>query len=573
MRRTMVGDFTRRTVLAVSLLGLTSALLVVQAKPSHAAALQFTSISSGQSYNCGVATDTVAYCWGLNANGQLGDNTTTSRSVPTPVVTGQTFVSVSAGVVHSCALTAAGAAYCWGWNGQGGLGLGDYTFSNTPLLVTGGHTWRSISAGNGSTCGVTTSDVGYCWGGNSYGQRGDGGTATTPTPTLVSGGISWSEIRISVAGNTTCGVDTSNNGYCWGSNWISQVGDAGTSDVLTPYQLAGAWQNMSPGSTFTCGVRTNGDGYCWGQNSYGQLGVGDTTDRTALTLVTGGHSWASISTGLYSTCGVRTNQAAYCWGDGSVGAIGDGASSNDTSPSLVSGSHTYITVMVGDRVVCARDTNSIGYCWGSNNGGAVGQSATSPSSYNTPQSLFYEQVTSTTSVTVEASFVFTVGSHAGACNGVAQSGGATSSATTVSLGHVSPAVNVIGAQDLSVATNSGGGFAVYLRSPGAPSDGLGHALADVSGTYASPVDFSAAGVEAFGFTTSEAVLPSGTANRFTSPSAKWAAMPVTNSVVSYSATTPSTTDTICVAYQAGQSTSTIAGSYSAIVIYIAVPSY
>jgi serine/threonine-protein kinase len=34
---------------------------------------------------CGVTTEGEAYCWGWNDNGELGDGTTTDRSVPTKV--------------------------------------------------------------------------------------------------------------------------------------------------------------------------------------------------------------------------------------------------------------------------------------------------------------------------------------------------------------------------------------------------------------------------------------------------------------------------------------------------------
>jgi alpha-tubulin suppressor-like RCC1 family protein len=53
-----------------------------------AGGLAFASISAGNNHTCGITTGKVAYCWGNNAAGQLGDSTTTMR--PTPVrVAGQ----------------------------------------------------------------------------------------------------------------------------------------------------------------------------------------------------------------------------------------------------------------------------------------------------------------------------------------------------------------------------------------------------------------------------------------------------------------------------------------------------
>jgi alpha-tubulin suppressor-like RCC1 family protein len=563
----------KQTILRmVAGLGVVAGLVAIPAQPSQAAALQFTTISIGNTFACGVATTNSVYCWGSNSYGQLGDGTTTNRFVPTTVSTAQLFVTVTVGSYHACGVTVGDAVYCWGWNGQGNLGTGNYSSSTTPVLVSGGHNWRSVAAGASTTCGVTTAGAGYCWGNNSSGTIGNGGTTISPSPTAVSGSLTWRSIRIS-NGLTACGVDTSDNGYCWGGNNLSQVGDGGTSSVLSPFQLAGAWTNVSPGPNSTCGVRTNGDAYCWGQNAYGQLGVGDTSNRTSPALVSGGHLWLDTSMGSNTACGVRVDGSGYCWGYGGAGAIGDGTANNRTSPRAIAGLQVLRSVSVGSSAACAVDVSNLGYCWGENAIGQIGQDTTSPTpaTYTSPQPLYSLQVTATLEVTVLPILQFAVSAHSGTCNGVAQSSGSSASSVSASLGSTSPSLNAVAAQDLSITTNAGGGFTVYLRATGGPSESRGHVLADVSGTYSAPVAFPTAGTEAFGFTTSEASLPAGTANRFTAPSARWAPVTTSSVVVSYSSTLPPSTDVVCVAYQAGQSSATPAGAYSATIIYTAVP--
>ena len=57
---------------------------------------------------------------GNNNQGQLGDNTTTDRNVPTPVSNGtvSTWLAISAGNTHTCGLAAGngqdGKVFCWG---------------------------------------------------------------------------------------------------------------------------------------------------------------------------------------------------------------------------------------------------------------------------------------------------------------------------------------------------------------------------------------------------------------------------------------------------------------------------
>lgn len=94
-------------------------------------------MSAGGIHTCGVTTAGVAYCWGLNNHGQVGDGTTTQREVPTLIMAGLSVVQMSAGHVYSCGVSASHVAYCWGQNFDGQLGDGTTTRRNTPTHVRG----------------------------------------------------------------------------------------------------------------------------------------------------------------------------------------------------------------------------------------------------------------------------------------------------------------------------------------------------------------------------------------------------------------------------------------------------
>ena len=81
--------------------------------------------STGYYHSCAVTSSGGATCWGVNSDGQLGDNSTTARLAPVAVSGLSSGVSALAGgYYHTCALTTGGAVSCWGNNGEGQLGDG-----------------------------------------------------------------------------------------------------------------------------------------------------------------------------------------------------------------------------------------------------------------------------------------------------------------------------------------------------------------------------------------------------------------------------------------------------------------
>ncbi len=160
--------------------------------------------------------------------------------------------------------------------------------------------------------------------------------------------------------------------------------------------------------------------------------------------------------------------------------------------------------------------------------------------------------------TIDPSLTFTVAAHAGACNGVSQTG--TANATTVNLGHLVAGSTEATAQDLTVATNAANGFTLYLR--GSPFASSAHTMTTVSGTNAAPSPFDAG--EAFGYTTSDTNVTG-----FGGP--KWAALSTTNSAVMTNASVA--TSTKCVAFQVSTTATTPAGLYSTAITYTAVPAF
>ncbi len=173
------------------------------------------------------------------------------------------------------------------------------------------------------------------------------------------------------------------------------------------------------------------------------------------------------------------------------------------------------------------------------------------------------------SLTVDPALAFTIDLLAGSqlVNGVTTTVASTDG--TIPFGTVTSSANSIAAHNLTVTTNAGSGYSVYTRYTQAPTNGS-HPITDWTGSNATPTTFSAAGTEAFGYTTNSTSL-SGSAARFSS--AKFAAFTTTNAEVAHS-TAAVTSEVTKVAYQVGISGTTPAGTYNnSTVIFTATPAY
>jgi len=179
---------------------------------------------------------------------------------------------------------------------------------------------------------------------------------------------------------------------------------------------------------------------------------------------------------------------------------------------------------------------------------------------------------STLSLTVSPQLSFIVGAigTTTACDGTTTT--AASTATTIPFGTVTSAANAVVCQSLTAATNATNGFTVYTRYTSQPTNALAQTIANAPGTNAAPAAFPAAGVEAYGYTTNDSALGTGTVNRFTNPVQEWAAMSATNAEVMYEATGVTST-TFDIAHQVGVSNLTRPGTYTTTVIYTCTPIY
>ncbi len=178
--------------------GLTSILSNVPVAVNMSGALAGKTIKQMSvefSTSCVVASDNRAYCWGSNKNGQLGNGSTADSRVPVAVnmsgaLAGKTIKQILAGGDHGCVVASDDKMYCWGLNNNGELGNNSSVNSSVPFAVNtdgvlAGKTIRQMSAGFSSTCAVDSEYNMYCWGYNDNGQLGNNSTNNSRVPARV----------------------------------------------------------------------------------------------------------------------------------------------------------------------------------------------------------------------------------------------------------------------------------------------------------------------------------------------------------------------------------------------------
>ena len=233
-------------------------------------------LAVGEAHVCVLTQGNGVKCWGSNRFGQLGDGTTTSRNAPVDVIGLESGVqAITAGMSHTCALMQNGHVKCWGRNASGQLG-DDTTIDRTqPVDVVGLSAVKSITAGGAHTCAITRQGALKCWGANTSGQLGNGTDMGSARPVDV-GGMASGVQFVDAGAEHTCAITRWGRAQCWGENLnFGQLGNGTTGRRFVPEDVIWLQPDniaISAGLNNSCVITRLGAAKCWGDTSYGKLG-------------------------------------------------------------------------------------------------------------------------------------------------------------------------------------------------------------------------------------------------------------------------------------------------------------
>ena len=539
-----------------------SPLMAFQSAPASAAPSPFE-VATGKAFTCVLEGGRVS-CWGANANGQLGDGTTTPRSAPTPVAQGSlVFTKIAAGEAHACAVTDLGKAYCWGRDSAGETGTGTAPGNRlVPTAVNQGSTvFTDISLGWYHSCALANNKKAWCWGENYGGKLGDNTFTNRNLPVAVSqGAVNYN--TLSLGEDFACALDTGGQTWCWGRNDNGRLGNPAASDEtpvpLQAQQDGKVFSSIAIGAGHGCGLTSQGLAYCWGNGGDGQTGGPLNYSHSEMEGVSQGtERYVSLTAGLIHTCGVTSAGLVSCFGDNAEGQIGNSSTSQQLSPAATSqGGLRFSTVEAGPMAstTCAVESTTFAlYCWGDNSSLQIVASPTTDRLVPTLTAYVSTSRGVTFSAVINPVFVFTV-SPGSACNSLTSTAGTTSTANALNFGSLTSGTTRV-SQDLSVVTNASNGFVVNMT--GSNFSSPGYTIQNAQGSNATPTAALGSGSR-FGYTTALTRFSGG----------KFAALSTTQSPVLETASTSG-----CVSFQAVVDALTPAGTYSSSITYTAIPTF
>lgn len=329
-------------------------------------------IAAASSHTCAVLGEGQLWCFGSNAQGQLGRPGGDALS-PERIDPSRFWVEVSGRSSHTCARTDQGEVYCWGANDEGQLGQGDFVSRDVPTQVPLPERAAVLAAGYNHSCAITLQGELWCWGENWEGQLGqDDRVDAPPEPSPIRVGIESDWIAVRPGQGHTCGVRAAGTLFCFGRNTEAELGlgPGAPPQRRFPTQVDDErWIAGIAGQNHSCGIREDGRFACWGDNTHGQLGTGDLMLRFVPTLLPGGgHTDADTDT--FHACAIAASRLS-CWGRNVEGQLGLNDLDDRREPTLVE-YDDWIEVGVGRFHTCALRSGGTLWCTGANESGKLG---------------------------------------------------------------------------------------------------------------------------------------------------------------------------------------------------------
>jgi len=304
-------------------------------------------------------TDGTLWMWGLNNEGQLGQNSVTGgySGPSSPVQLPGTTWTFGTGA--GMATKTDGTMWAWGYNSRGVLGQNSRQDRSSPVQIPGTN-WatgrRKFTRGYETITAIKTDGTLWSWGSNSYGQLGlnqaSGQLSRASSPVQVGGGTDW-DIVVQQPDSTWASGAIKTDGTLWvwgrGSSPGSKGGALGQNNLTarsSPVQIPGTtWVNATFGFHNAMATKTDGTLWSWGYNNNGELGQNDRTQRSSPVQIPG-TNWGTESYHFTAQKGwmaaLKTDGTLWGWGSNYYGQLDNNNITYRSSPTQIPGLYDQI---------------------------------------------------------------------------------------------------------------------------------------------------------------------------------------------------------------------------------------
>ena len=203
------------------------------------------SVSVDERSTYAIKTDGSLWAWGNNTDGKLGIQVFLNQNVSSPTVVGsdKTWKLVSAGSSFAAAIKTDGTLWTWGGNGAGQLGDNTTTSKSSPIqTIASGTNWKQVAAGAGAIAAIKSDGTLWVWGNNTDGELGTNNTTSYSSPIqTIASGTNWKQVSVGLS--FTAAVKTDGTLWTWGLNDFGQLGSNSTTSRSSPAQTVAGQSN------------------------------------------------------------------------------------------------------------------------------------------------------------------------------------------------------------------------------------------------------------------------------------------------------------------------------------------
>jgi alpha-tubulin suppressor-like RCC1 family protein len=361
-------------------------------------------IASGRYHTVVLNIDRVAYGFGSNFMGQLGDRSGDDKKTPTKVAFNGKMEFLNAAENHTLAIDENNQVYAWGDNKFGQLGLESIESFYTPQKVDFNESVIMLSTAKNHTLFLTQSQKVYGCGDNRLGQLGDDNTTTRLKPKKIDFFDDKDIVFVEAGDSISFAITRSGEVYSFGSNCCGRLGlgmpESKINHISTPQKIDFYGKkivSISAGSSHALAINEEGRVYSWGDNSYGQLGIAsEETNKNIPTLLDYDFVATMVKAKGYFSLLLTKDELLYSFGDNSSGQLGIGYVLTKSYPSLIN-LKNIVAIEAGLNSSFALDRNGELYCFGKNSKGEFGNGGTESSklpvksSFDRSYHINYEQ--------------------------------------------------------------------------------------------------------------------------------------------------------------------------------------